>query len=255
MTKTTLLAAAAAATLAAAAQAEVVAFDRFGGDDLNLTSFTGEASYSSPGDGFNEYDSGESAPFALIDSSAGTFTTDSLGIVVDDATGAYDPFFGATDTVNDDNSSGDEQAIWTFDISSVVSGLSVSVDLGAMGDFESSDLYNISVQVDGGPIVPVFTGSVDEDGSQDYTLADGDTFTLDDPFLINGTALSNVYTTFSAPVAGTGSTLSVILDATLNGGSEAIALDNLVIEGVVPEPATAGLLGLAGLAVLRRRRA
>ena len=78
---------------------------------------------------------------------------------------------------------------------------------------------------------------MDEAGSFTYTLDDGDSFLLDDPMLVQGTILSNDLATFSAPIAGAGSDLTLTLTAMANGGSEAIAFQNIVLReapSVVP---------------------
>lgn len=253
----TLCALCAGLSLASATTAAEIAFDRFGGDDLGLVSFTGEESYSSPGDGFQEYNSGDSAPFALIDASVGTFLTDTLGIIVDDVNGAYDAAFGAVDVVNGDNPDGTGTAVWTFDTTGA-SDLVVSFDMAAMGDFESSnDGWTIEIDVDGS-LAATFTTSIDEDGDLDYTLADGDVFNLSDPMLLEGTVLSNVFTTFSTGNLGAGDEVTFTFSGSGDGGSEAVALDNIVIEGtVIPEPASLAivLLGasMAGAVSMRSR--
>ena len=229
----------------------IVAFDNFGGDDLNLTSFTGEAAFSSAGDGFNEYDSGEGAPFALLDDTLGVFTPDTLGIVVNAADGsAYDAFFGAVDTQNGDNS-GVITATWVFDVTGSTD-LEVSFDIAAMGDFETSDVYTVSVQIDGGTPVSIDL-LVDESLTQNYILASGTSVDLDDPMQIGATTLTNVFQTFSTGNLGAGDTVTITVDAQLDGGSEAIALDNVTITNI-PEPTSLALLALGGITMLRRRR-
>ncbi len=260
--KMTLLRSLVAATLlafGAQAKADVLAYDNFGGDDLNLVSLTGEESYGSPGDGFQEYNSGDSAPFALIDASVGTFPGDSLGIIVDAPDGSYDPAFGAVDVVNGDNPDGIGTAVWTFDVTGA-SDLTVSFDFAAMGDFESSnDSWTIDVAVDGS-ILETFTTTIDEAGALNYTLADSSVVNLSDPMLLNGTVLSNVFTTFTTGNLGSGDTVTLTLSGGGDGGSEAIALDSIVVEGTttgaVPEPGSFILVmlgaALAGMIRLRR---
>ena len=68
-------------------------------------------------------------------------------------TGDTDEFFGIVDTNNPDTSGRDVVATWVFDIGAA-SNLSLSIDMGAMGDFEASpttgDFFNWSYSIDGG---------------------------------------------------------------------------------------------------------
>ena len=71
-------------------------------------------------------------PFAVLDDSLVIFPTDNLGIIKD---GNTDVFFGVVDTENPQNS-GPVIATWSFNVSGAT-GLVLSIDMGAMGDFES----------------------------------------------------------------------------------------------------------------------
>ena len=211
-----------------------VAFDMVASTDLNLTSFTNPwaGAFGSPGDGFQKYQRGVSAsiPFSIADDSLSIFPGDSLGIIKE---GNTDVFFGVTDTQNADNS-GPVSATWVFDVSGA-SGLGLSIDMGAMGDFESSDYFEWTYSIDGGPTLTAFSSSVDESGSFTYTLEGGASFTLNDPMLVQGTILSNDLATFSTSLFGQGSELTVTLTAQTDGGSEAFAFQNLIVtEGNVP---------------------
>ena len=141
--------------------------------------------------------------------------------------GNTDEFFGATDTVNGDNS-GPVTATWVFDITGGTD-LVLSVDMGAMGDFESDDFFEWTYSIDGGPTMVAFASSVDEAGSQTYTLEGGTAFTLNDPMLVDGTILTNDLATFSTPISGTGTTLELTLEAVFNGGTEAVAFQNVIV--------------------------
>ncbi|WP_299547518.1 ExeM/NucH family extracellular endonuclease [uncultured Tateyamaria sp.] len=212
------------------AGSNVIAFDMVGSASLGLLSFVSTApEFSSAGDGFGLFQAGAgSVPFSLIDDSAAVFPGDSLGII--DSNSNTDVFFGATDTQNADND-GPVSAIWSFDIAGE-SNLSLSVDVGAMGDFESSDSFVLTYNIDGGSEMVLFEFVADEAATVDYTLAGGGVETLDDPLIVSGTGevLSNALQTLSAELAGTGSVLNVTLTGSTDGGSEAFALQNLVIE-------------------------
>lgn len=127
----------------------IIAATLTGDADINLTNFTQDSTAGwNAGDGFDIFQRGVSPtiPFALADDSAGSFEPDALGIVDADDT---NPFFGVVDTQNSNNN-GPVSAEWTFDISGAADPY-ISVDLAAMGDFESSDDYVIEVSIDGGP--------------------------------------------------------------------------------------------------------
>ena len=193
---------------------------------------------------------GTGLPFAIADDSAVSFPGDSQGIITESDTGF---FFGIVDSVNGANSdpAGTGTAVWTFDITGAT-GLSVTADFAAMGDFEAGqDFFDFTWSIDGSAPAPLFTGSIDEAGSQSYTLAGGGIFSVDDPALINGTVLNNTFQTIAANISGTGSVLTIAFTGGGDGGTEAFAFRNLT---VVPAPASVALLGLGGLVATRRRR-
>jgi predicted extracellular nuclease len=207
-----------------------IAYDMVGSASQNLTSYTDDPAipFSSAGDGFNKFQRGvsPSIPFAVVDDSLGSFPPDNLGII---KTGNIDEFFGTVDTNNGDTLGRDVVATWVFDISGA-SILSLSIDMGAMGDFEAAnDFFNWSYSIDGGPAQTAFQSSVDEAGTQDYTMEGGLIVTLSDPMLVNGVLLNKTQT---AALAGSGNQLTLILTANTDGGSEAIAFQNIVISGV-----------------------
>lgn len=243
-----------AATFGAAASAATVGEVDFDGTTTGLISYTNpsEGGVLGTGDGFEQYNTGDNVPFSLIDASVGSFTNDTFGLVVDDVNAAFDGFFGIVDT--DDLLT----ATWVFDIAGF-SDLSLAIDLAAWGDFESSDSLSLTASIDGSTPVDLFVFTIDEDISQDYTMADGDTFTYNDPLLVDGVLTSNVYQTITSSIAGTGSELSISITAEVNASTETIAFDNLLIEGtggtIIPAPtaAFAGVMGLGLLAGRRRR--
>ncbi len=249
--------------------------DGLGG--LNLTSYTNDfqatfagfefdSAFSSGADGFNIYQRGisQSVPFALADDSISVFAADTLGIVDENDT---DPFFGVTDTANGDTENPFTDgntgpfdpvvATWVFDISSAAADVAISVDLAAMGDFEDEDSFIFSVALDGGALAPVGTFNIldtDEEldpddpdfgtftvPAVDYTLDNGtNTNRLNDPLQFNGTLLDNNFETFSlGTIAGSASasSLTIQFEANTNGGSEALAFRNLIIDEAAGLPA------------------
>ncbi len=215
---------------------QVVAFDMVESGAQNLNSFVNpfNGAFTSAGDGFQKYQRGVSPtiPFSVLDDSLTIFPPDSLGIIREDN---LDVFFGVTDTENGDNS-GPVSATWAFDISGATN-LGLLIDMGAMGDFESSDYFTWSYSIDGGPTMMAFASTVDESGAYTYTLAGGSSFTLNDPMEMQGQVLTNELTRFATSLDGSGGELLVTLTALTNGGSEAFVFQNLiVVEGFAPPP-------------------
>lgn len=260
----TILSISALALLAGTAQAQIgaavsenAANDNFLSESIALDggqAYDGDAMLTvwAPGDMFGITSrataGGAGLPFAIADDSNGTFTPDTQGII--DATD-NGRFFGVADTFNSDNGNAGGTAEWSFDVTGA-SNLSVNIDFAAMGDFESSnDTHNFMWSIDGSTPAPLFSSSIDEAGSQNYTMAGGAVVSLDDPMQINGTTLDNNFQTLSAAIGATGSTLTISYAGGGDGGSEAFAFRNLQ---VVPTPGTIALAGLAGLAGIRRRR-
>jgi hypothetical protein len=227
-----------------------------GGRNLSFMQDPPPGAFMSPGDGFEVYQRNvsPSIPFSLLDDTANGFPSDAIGIVkvVKD-----DAWFGMTDTVNDDNPDGDVQAVWEFDVFNY-ENMTITIDFGAMGDFEGPgsdpDIFDFTYSIDGSPAQPLFTSTIDEDGMHTYVMEDGTTRDLDDPLFINGVLIDNDFQALTAAVAGTGSVLTLTFDGRTNGGSEAFAFDNIIIEGdLIPAPSTLALLGVAGLVARRRR--
>lgn len=173
-------------------------------------------------------------PFSLVDDGANPacanyFPNDNQGVVPCDY---GNRFFGMTDTENPNNM-GDVSAEWVFDVSSAINLTAITIDFAAMGDFESSnDNFVWSYSIDGGAFTTIFNITPDEAGSFTYTLGNGSTRTLNDPMTVNGIVVGNQMTTFSAPINGAGSELTLRVVGMGNGGSEALAWDNITVKGI-----------------------
>lgn len=228
----------------AQAQESPLAFDMVDSTALRLldysNTFTG--AFTSAADGFQKYrrGAGPSIPFSLLDDSACGFSSDALGIIGCNNT---EDFFGATDTANGDNPSGDVSASWVFDVTGAMD-LGITIHVAAMGDFEASDFFEITASVDGSSEQLLFASTVDESSSQVYRLENGNEFTLNDPMQLQGVNLTNRLTAFRAPVSCTGDSLTLTLRASTDGGSEAFALQSLVVlenfEGMEAPPCAGG---------------
>ncbi len=128
----------------------------------------------------------------------------------------------------------------------------------APGDIDMDDFLRVEAQIDGGGYETVieFRGD-DLDMFNGRFREDTD----NDGFGDGPIALGDVFATFTADISGTGSTLDLRLSLRVEAGDEDFGIDNFMIIGAgagdvaaVPEPASAALVGLAGLALVRRRR-
>jgi hypothetical protein len=230
---------------------------------LNLVSFTQTpaAGAMSAGSGFEEYQFGVSpaVPAQLVDATASGTPGDTRGVFSPAA--KTDAWFGASDTVNPGNPSGSATASWEFDVDGA-SSLEASIAMGAMGDFEAgADVFNWTYSLDGAAFQPLFTSSVDEAATANYTLASGVVVAVDDPLSMTTTGgqtvqLSNAVATLTSAIAGVGERLVVRLEVNANGLDEAFALDDIVVTGLVASFAAAdfnhdGLVDGADLATWR----
>ncbi|NNC75045.1 MAG: ExeM/NucH family extracellular endonuclease [Acidimicrobiia bacterium] len=223
----------------------MVAYDMVDTESLNLTDHTNAfaGAFVSSGDGFQKYqrDVSPSIPFGVMDDSFEEFPPDSQGIIKDYP--VDHEFFGVVDTENDQNS-GPVSATWTFDISEAAAPLSLSIDMGAMGDFEVgndsdvADYFTWEYSIDDATPVVAFASTIDEAASHTYTLQGGAEFTLDDPAFVGTTMLTNDLQTLTTGLAGTGSELVLTLTAQGDGGSEAFAFQSIVVTSGEPDPDT-----------------
>jgi len=277
-----------AAIVAIAAQsavADVIGFEDFDGGATNLNGTTNVFDFNAGGGQFGDvfgrvepFVTG--MPFDVADDSAadvsgdGTgapFPTDSIGLIGQNSTAIF--AMNDMDGVSDSTGAPLNNAVWSFDITSAITIDDVTIDLGALGDFEagSTDGFLIEAQIDGGGYAEIFRARTDEAAFKDYRPNDaGGIFSDDDPLalFIDGavdsvgfldksdaaTGLMDSYT--SLLLAGqSGTTLDIRVSwAGSPSGSEPMGLDNITINGTIPEPATVALLGMGAIALIRRRR-
>ncbi|MEM6495195.1 MAG: lamin tail domain-containing protein [Pseudomonadota bacterium] len=161
-----------------------------------------------------------------------------------------DFFFAAQDT---DSVPGlrtdDEQSLFfsNIDISSL-SQLFFSVDLAeddssdGNEDWDSSDFFQVFASIDGGPAFQVFGVESDSSGANGTPRIDSNLDGVGD-----GTEITSDFATFTAAIAGTGSTLDLELRFHLDSGDEDLAIDNVRISDAPPPPPSGpGEFGFAG---------
>ncbi len=183
--------------------------------------------------------------FSFGDDSLSIFPADTFGIIPEAKT---DFFLGFQDTVNGDNAGGSVSLTWTASTAGMT-GLTLSFEIAAMGDFEAADLLEITASFDGGAAETLFSSAANVDITSTYTLEGGATVDLDDPFAIDGQIIINEFQTLSFPITGTGSSLTLTLNYTGDGGSEVVAIDNLSVTagGGGVDPVLKGDVNLDGM--------
>lgn len=235
-----------------AGHAAVIGYDDFDGAGSYLSrNVTPDNSANSPA---GTFPGSALDVFGIVDRNVNRdFQDDTLSGITDATRGLTgstktDRFFGIEDLDNTDNPLGTGSVTWTFDIAGFA-GLTFSVELAALGDFEDSDAFAFSADIDGGGFTPLVDIIADLSASQTYVYDDGSVESFDDPLSAGGLLLNNVFTAFSTAVNGTGNILTLRMTARQNAGLELFAFDNLVVEGTsaspaVPLPATFILFGI-----------
>ncbi len=274
------------ATMGINAQGEIIGFENFDGGAINLSTTSNVFDFGdgggTGGDVFGRVVPGVTgAPFDLADDSAadvsgttglpGTpYPTDSRGVIGQNSSGV----FGIVDA----DGISLNNAVWTFDISSATQITSITMDIGAMGDWEaaSTDGIRIEARVDANAYQTIFLARVDESvDNYEYRAMDGgSSYSENDPLelFIDGSLTAAATLDKSNAATGALDTYTSNLLAGLSGstldiqvrwegspsGGEAIALDNFTINGeatdVVPEPASVALLLAGGALIAGRRR-
>ena len=212
--------------------AQIVGMDDFDGGEMFMSrTFTPDLSGNAipgtfPGSSFDV--------FGIVDRTVNfDFADDTLidpGFTGMFPTTVTDSFLAHEDLDNGDNPDATGVVVYEIDITGA-ENLMFSIDIAAMGNFEvSNDINNITASIDGGAEETLIELTVDEDAFQTYTFEDGSSLDDDDPMTVNGTFLVNAFQNFSAPITGTGSTLTLTFNFTGNGGNELIAFNNMLIE-------------------------
>ncbi len=125
------------------------------------------------------------------------------------------------------------------------SGLFAEDDVLFEEDWDAEDYLHVSYQIDGGGFQNLFwiesAGALNSAAMVD-TDFDGEG---------DGAIITDTFTEFTAAIFGTGSSLDLRIEISLNDRQEDIAFDNLSIRSglstSIPEPGVLGLLGLMSL--------
>ncbi|MEO1293454.1 MAG: hypothetical protein AAFV62_11600, partial [Pseudomonadota bacterium] len=110
-----------------------------------------------------------------------------------------------------------------------LSFLAAEDDEGTNQDWDASDFVHISVQIDGGGYVDILNFESVPDGDEFNAVPGVDTDFDGDG---DGTELTDVFQTFTAAIAGSGSTLDLRIEYQLDAGDEDFAIDLIEINGL-----------------------
>jgi len=238
----------------------ILGFENFDSNTINLNTTSNVGDYGmaggTGGDVFGRVDGqtgGSGMPFDVADdtqadvSGARTgenFPGDTSGLVGQNSTA----FFAINDA--DAVAGSPNDASWTFSGWGAAILSSIEIDLGAIGDFEtsSSDGFIIEAAIDGGEFQELFRAETNESASKTYRALDGGFVPeLNDPLelFIDGSSTSVGFLDKSDPVTGNFNTYvstlfngvaasSVTIKLSWNGspsGSEPMGIDNISVKG------------------------
>ena len=158
-------------------------------------------------------------------------------------TGSTGNYFAAQDI--DGCASVTESISWSGINIAGCTGLSFSIDLaedddGSNEDWDIGDYLHVYYSIDGGAEQDLIW--VENDGSNFNSAPFIDTDFNGDG---DGTEITDVFTTFTNSIAGTGNTIDIRIEINLNSGDEDIAFDNLELTGSCgPPPANTITTGI-----------
>ncbi len=238
----------------------VIGFEDFDGNNVNLSSAASVADYNNGGgtggDVFgrvNGQAGGVGMPFDVADDTAfdvsgggaGTsFPADQLGIAGQNTTAFF--------ALNDMDAIGVNNAVWTFSGwgSAVVSD--ITIDIAAMGNFESasSDGFIIEAAIDGGAFQEIFRAATNEAATKTYRPLDGGfVFSDDDPlelfidgnttavgFLDKSDATTGNFDTYTSQLLNGQVATEIQVRIRWEGtpsGSEPMGIDNITVNGTI----------------------
>jgi hypothetical protein len=236
MNKYLLLAATAALTATSAQAATVLLDEDF--EDSTVTYIASPAEYS---DGSNDF-------FTRVGPGAGQVGSNY------DVSGFNGNFYFAAQDLDAEGTNPSTLTFSGIDISNFENlqfSFQVAEDDASGGWDRDNDFFSVSASIDGGSSEEIFR--IENDGDQFNSSPFVDT---DFDGTGEGDEITDTFQTFSADIAGTGSSLDLVLTFSLDSGDEDLAIDDVIVSGtVIPEPMSVGLamVGLGGL-VLRRRQ-
>jgi hypothetical protein len=216
--------------LVAHTQGNTIAYALYNSSNQNLTNFAMDPATDPPQSRnvWGIFSRGDDVPDFIDDTVANP--PDPEGGII--RSSDEDTFFGVQDLQTQFNPSGTGTVTWTFDISSAtMPSLTLSVDVGAMGDWVSNNdfgHFTFDYRIDGGAWQTAISTTTEVGASQTYTFEDGSSVQLDNPLAIDGILLNNYFQTFSTAI-GNGDELQLRFNAMSEGDLEVFAFRNILI--------------------------